>query len=157
MLLIIGVSNLFSSHRVIGRKRKLMNRWLIILPLLLTLINCHSDDSIKLIHGSGLPGTWQLFERGYSPGAGYIIDRISSKPAQSVTFTADGHLQAQGDNLKIYQAFSQFRLDTMNQTALIYFAPSTTKYAERIYLRNDTLKLYQPCFEGCHLGFIRIK
>ncbi|MVM38811.1 hypothetical protein GO730_16785 [Spirosoma sp. HMF3257] len=50
-----------------------MNRWLIILTLLLTLINCHSDDSIKLIRGSGLPGTWQLFERGYSPGADTLL------------------------------------------------------------------------------------
>lgn len=134
-----------------------MNRWLIVLTLLITLMNCHSDDSITLIRGSGLPGTWQLFERGYSPGAGYIIDKIPSKPEQSLTFTADGHIQAQGDALKAYQAFSQFRLDTTNQMIRINFIPSTSQYAERVYLSNDTLRLYQSCFEGCHLGFLRIK
>ncbi|GAB4021137.1 hypothetical protein GCM10028808_65050 [Spirosoma migulaei] len=134
-----------------------MNRWLIILTLLAILINCHSDDSIIPIQGSGLPGTWQLFERGYSPGAGYIIDKIPSKPEQYVTFTADGHLQAQGDNLKTYQAFSRFRLDSLNQMIRIRFIPSASEYTEQVYLSSDTLRLYQSCFEGCHLGFLRIK
>ena len=138
-----------------------MNRWLVIVTLLVTLMNCHSDnspdDSITPVHGQGLPGTWQLFERGYSPGAGYIIDKIPSKPEQSLTFTADGHMQAMGDGLSAYQAYSQFRLDTVNQMVRINFTPSTSQYAERVYLSNDTLRLYQSCYEGCHLGFLRIK
>ncbi|MVM32999.1 hypothetical protein GO755_23360 [Spirosoma sp. HMF4905] len=138
-----------------------MTRWLIVLMLLATLVNCHSDktsdDSVTPVHGDGLPGTWLLAERGYSPGAGYIIDKIPSKPEQTLTFAADGHMQAQGDDLKAYQTFSQFRLDTTNQMVLIHFAPNTTDYYERVYLRNDTLKLYQSCYEGCHLGFLRIK
>lgn len=135
-----------------------MKRWT--LPLILSvfvLLNCQSNESIKPIHGQGLAGTWLLYESGYSPGAGYIVDKVPSKPQQTLTFTSDGHLQVQGDLLKNYQSFTQFRLDSVKQSIRLYYTPSISNYSEAIYLNNDTLKLYQPCIEGCHLGFLRVQ
>lgn len=137
-----------------------MKRWALMATLLFALLNCRSNDSdnsVKPIHGEALAGTWLLYERGYSPGSGYIIEKIPAKPEQTLTFTADGKLHAQGDGLKYYQSFSQFRLDTLNTAVRIHYSPSETNYSEGVYLKNDTLKLYQPCIEGCHSGFVRIK
>ncbi|WP_155297187.1 hypothetical protein [Spirosoma aerolatum] len=139
-----------------------MNRLLSLL-LLFCLTQCQlsediiPDDPITPVAGQGLPGTWQWFERGYSPGAGYYIDQIPAKPAQTLTFSANGHLQVQGSGLINYQPFSQFRIDTTGSEILIRFLPSTANYSERIVLNGDTLRLYQSCYEGCHLGFLRIK
>ncbi|GAB4033942.1 lipocalin-like domain-containing protein [Spirosoma gilvum] len=139
-----------------------MNR-LIILLLLLTLTHCRlseeviPDASITPVSGQGLPGTWQWFERGYSLGAGYSIEPIPANPQQTLTFTADGYLQVQGNGLINYQSFTQFKLDTTSSGVVIRFLPSTANYSERITLNGDTLRLYQSCYEGCHLGFLRIR
>ncbi|WP_460960318.1 hypothetical protein [Spirosoma litoris] len=134
-----------------------MNRWHLILSLLGILSNCHSNNSITPVYGQGLSGKWLLVEQGYSPGAGYIIDKIPAASQQILVFTDDRRVQAQGDKLRSYQFYTQFRLDTTNQVVLIHFSPSINGYSEQVSLSNSTLKLYPPCVEGCHLGFIRIK
>ncbi|GAB2599870.1 hypothetical protein [Spirosoma areae] len=136
-----------------------MNRWTLMATILLGLLNCRSDDSIKPVHGEGLAGTWLLYETGYSPGAGYIVDKIPSKPAQTLTFTADGQVRAQGDQLKSYQSYTSFRTDTTNKIVQIHFSPNVSGYAgsQWITLKNDTLTLHPPCIEGCHSAFVRVE
>ena len=134
-----------------------MKCWALIATLLFALINCSTNDLIKPIHGEGLAGTWLFYEQGYSPGSGYIINKIPAKPQQTLTFTADRKVHAQGDGLNYYQSFSRFTLDTLNTAVRIHYSPSETNYSEGIYLKNDTLRLYQSCVEGCHSGFVRIK
>ncbi|WP_020594658.1 lipocalin family protein [Spirosoma panaciterrae] len=139
-----------------------MNRLTIFL-LLFLLTHCRlseeliPDNPITPVSGQGLPGTWQWFERGYSQGTGYYIDEVSSNPQQTIRFSADGHVQTSGSGLINYQSFSQFRLDTTSNGVYIYFLPSTANYSERITLNGDTLRLYPSCYEGCHLGFLRIR
>lgn len=134
-----------------------MKRWTLIPTLLFTLINCRSTYSVNSELRDSLAGTWLFYEQGYSPGAGYIINKIPAKPEQTLTLTANGRIQAKGDGLKYYQSFNSFRTDTLNQVTRIYYSPSTTNYSETIRLSGDTLRLYQSCIEGCHLGFLRIK
>ena len=137
-----------------------MKLLIILSTLLLTLIHCQSADSIKPVHGQGLPGTWLLYETGYSPGAGYVVNKVPSQPAQTLTFTADGQMQAQGERLRGYQTFSTFRIDTVRTVAQIHYFPTSDSSStyERINLSGDTLTLSSPfCIEGCHSAFLRIK
>ncbi|GAB3953865.1 hypothetical protein GCM10028805_38450 [Spirosoma harenae] len=132
--------------------------YLISLFLMVSMITCHSNSDVQPVRGQGLAGTWLLYETGYSPGAGYIVDKVPTSPQQTLTFTADGKIQAQGDKLKSYQSYTQFSLDSTANGVHIRYAPTNNAtYFERVTVRNDTLTLSPPCIEGCHSAFIRIK
>jgi hypothetical protein len=132
----------------------------LISALSLLLFCCQSADSVEPIQGQGLPGTWLLYEVGYSPGAGYVTDKIPAQPAQTLTFTTEGQMQVQGERLRGYQSFTNYRLDTVNTRVQLHYLPvidSNFTY-ELAQIRNDTLRLSNPgCIEGCHSAFVRIK
>ncbi len=39
-------------------------------------------------------GQWVLYERGYSPGAGYITEDVALVPPQTLKLNSDGSLEA---------------------------------------------------------------
>jgi hypothetical protein len=108
-----------------------------------------------------LSGKWLLYESGYSPGVGYVVEEISSSPPQTIEFS-DGRVETTGDifnDIRFYKILT----DTVTNTpyvALYTQAPSMQQPPESTYtfeVSNSVLKLYfRWCYEGCHLGLKRI-
>jgi hypothetical protein len=113
-----------------------------------------------VVPGDGLVGSWQYVERGYSPGAGYIVEPISRNPVQRVDFLADSTIRLVNVGDQLFATARTYRVDS-------------TQYGKRLSLfdgenmlvglpmtmgiRNDTLRLSPPCIEGCHHTFVRLR
>ncbi|HYI76648.1 MAG TPA: hypothetical protein VEW65_03455 [Chryseolinea sp.] len=110
-----------------------------------------------------LDGVWLFFERGYSPGAGYITESVSSQPAQKLVLT-DGKVSGTTEgweNLKFYRILN----DTVYHSPYIAFyttdpdsQPSNSPVATYSFdLEGDILTLrFRWCIEGCHMAFKKI-
>lgn len=114
---------------------------------------------------SGLLGPWLLYERGYSPGAGYFTVDIPAKPAQTVTLNVNYTVVSTYDAFMDYNHYRLFAdpMDTERQVIAFYKeSPGTDAELDNadasysIELTENTLKLYfRWCIEGCHLAFKR--
>jgi hypothetical protein len=110
-----------------------------------------------------IDGVWLFFERGYSPGAGYITESIPSEPAQKLILT-DGKLSstAEGwENLRFYRILN----DTVSHSPYIAFyttdpdsQPANSSVATYSFdLEGDILTLrFRWCIEGCHMAFKKV-
>jgi hypothetical protein len=109
-----------------------------------------------------LQGTWLLFETGYSPGGGNIVEDIPAIPVQTIKFE-DGTIVSttQGmEEIRFYKILS----DTVhnNSPYLAFYkddpeidSPLSTVSFE---LQNSILKLSSRwCIEGCHMGLKRLE
>ena len=131
---------------------------LAIAAVLLLLASCRKEGDPSASGSDRLVGKWLLYERGYSPGAGYYVNQILAVPPQTLEFASEGRLVAEGNDLAGYQNTPHYRVDTTAyglQLAL-YANPEGTPSYQGLELRNDTLRLSPPCTEGCHYGFVRI-
>jgi len=137
----------------------------IIFPfLIIVFCGCDEKDDNPTIQSTGeLMGSWLLFEKGYSPGVGYIVETVSPMPPQ-VLILEEERISSSVSELESFR-FYEVLTDTVTQTefvALYKNKPplqnddkSGPTYSYRI--TGDTLKLYfRYCYEGCHLGFRRI-
>lgn len=100
-----------------------------------------------------LIGTWSLYERGYSPGAGYIVEDVP--PGQTITFESDGVMTSN------IQDLSDFHFYLFQNGVISFFKndpgsspdPNTFTTSYDVTFDGDTIKLtYRYCIEGCHLG-----
>lgn len=122
---------------------------------------CCPEDEVEQMVGS-----WRLYERGYSPGGGYITEPIPADPPQDVTLK-DGRLTSTIDgfsDLKYYKILT----DSMTHTPILaLYVNDPETGTNEVYPNvqtysfdrsNNTLKLYfRYCIEGCHLAFKKIK
>ena len=143
-------------------KRKILP---IIFPALLLLfsLSCKEECCSGEEDQSSLRGSWLLDERGYSPGAGYIVEKVAPIPAQQITFRAGSSLTSTVNGLAQFK-FYFIVDDTLSDDKIVNFfisepqdtRQSTTSYSYEI--TDGKLKLYyRYCIEGCHLGFRRTK
>jgi hypothetical protein len=107
-----------------------------------------------------LSGSWLLYERGYSPGAGYVTEDVPRIPPQIITFK-ENRISSTISNYQDFKYY-QIQTDTVTSTQFVAFhenelmTDSGPTYS--FSLRGDTLKLYfRYCFEGCHLAFKKIE
>ena len=113
-----------------------------------------------------LSGTWLFYERGYSPGFGYITEAIPSKPAQMVTIGDDDI----SSTVKGWEQLKYYRIltdpDAHTQYVALYVndpgaQPGTPAPDVQTYtfdLQNNILTLrYRWCIEGCHMAFKKIE
>src|SRR5687768_6725548 len=118
---------------------------------------CCSDDT-------GLSGSWLLYETGYSPGGGYIVEPVPSKPAQVLTFHSDLRITTTMDGLEEYKFYRIVDGASSVEKILALFKEepvdpvdeASLKHSYRFRLNGNDLKLYYRfCTEGCHMGFKR--
>jgi hypothetical protein len=107
-----------------------------------------------------ISGEWLLYERGYSPGAGYITEPVSSNPAQRIEFKDNGELSCTVEGLADYKFYSVkgdvVGLFKTNPGP----APDSLAFTNSYNFRfeNGNLKLhFRYCFEGCHMAFKKIE
>jgi len=107
-------------------------------------------------------GSWILFERGYSPGMGYIVDPVAPSPAQTINIKRDGSMSS---NIKELNEFRFYHIedDVTPESKVISFfktdpgpSPDPSTFETSYTLTRDGSEMilgFRYCFEGCHLGF----
>lgn len=129
--------------------------------LLLTLIgvSCQTAQT-PVVTGDGLIGSWHYVERGYSPGAGYIVEPIPKTPVQQVDFLPDGTLRLVNTEDQLFATARTYRIDSTQrgkQLSLFNGEKAIVGLPMTMRIRNDTLRLSPPCIEGCHFAFVRLR
>lgn len=111
--------------------------------------------------GSGIEGTWRLYERGGSSGSGYYIYPVPTQPLQSISFSKKGDANTRGDQLNGIFAFPFYRVETVQNELKIKFLNSKKEESATGYMSleivEDTMHIRPSCFEGCHYSFVRIR
>ncbi|QJD78932.1 type 1 periplasmic-binding domain-containing protein [Spirosoma rhododendri] len=140
-----------------------MNRITLLLFVLLNTLACQSTKDL-IAPGAGLIGSWQYVERGYSPGAGYIVDQIPRKPIQRIDFLADNTVLTSKIDDQFFSSARTYRIDSLQRGAVRVAYVSLFDAAGKLLglqmgvgIRNDTLRLSPPCIEGCHSAFVRLR
>ena len=107
-----------------------------------------------------ISGAWLLYEHGYSPGAGYIIEPVSSVPPQRIEFKDNGELSSTVEGLADYKFYSVkgdvVGLFKTNPGP----APDSTAFTNSYNFKfeDGNLKLhFRYCIEGCHMAFKKIE
>lgn len=136
----------------------------IIFPFLIIVVyGCDEKDDNPTVQSTGeLMGSWLLYEKGYSPGVGYIVETVSPMPPQ-VLILEEERISSSVNELEGFK-FYEILTDTVTQTEFVALyknkPPLQNDESGPTYsflVTGDTLKLYfRYCYEGCHLGFRRI-
>jgi hypothetical protein len=139
--------------------------WIVVLSAM--LFTCEEEG--KLCCGpsndDSVTGTWLLYERGYSPGTEYIIDKVPPLPAQTITFDASGSMTTTMSDLKAYQYYEKYYDQTVEAEVIAFFEgkPMVRPDLQDVqhsynvtFDENGNMKLgFRYCYEGCHFGFKR--
>jgi hypothetical protein len=121
------------------------------------MASCSSDKLGPA--GSGIEGTWRLYEWGYSPGNGYNVKAVKAKPLQSLTFSDKGELIKQGDRLSGFFDLPYYRVDSTQtglQLQLLKSQKDTSGFSAALRIDGNLMRISPPCIEGCHYSFVRI-
>src|SRR5690242_16330375 len=111
-------------------------------------------------------GSWILYERGYSPGAGYITEDVSAVPPQTLALNENGSMTSTIGELSDYKFYLILEHDADKNKILAVFKdrpidqhPDINKLERSYDIALDeegNLKLsFRWCNEGCHLGLKR--
>jgi hypothetical protein len=132
------------------------------------LFGCGENDDLccSIPEANKLNGTWLLYERGYSPGAGYITESVPAHPAQSIKFGNDrvSSTVLGWERFKYYEILD----DTLVSTPYITLyvddpgvrpnPPLSDVETYSFDLENNILTFhFRWCIEGCHLSFRKIE
>ena len=130
------------------------------------LSTCSEDDACcdhETINS--LTDTWLLFETGYSPGSGYIVEPVSDTPPQTMVFQSDGSFLS---NIQQVEEYTYYLLlpDGEKEVLSLYKEKpveenpdlNTLEHSYSVEFQDDgSVKLYfRFCFEGCHLGLRKL-
>lgn len=138
-----------------------MNPFRIYLSLLLVVLSgCSQDEATpKNKSGLGIVGRWRLFRVDGSIGGGSSYTTpVPAKPLQALTFTNQGRVNKEGNQLGDYYDRPFYRVDS-SKTQLWFLAneKDTTGYVVGLFIRGDTMNIIPPCYEGCGASFVRIE
>jgi hypothetical protein len=112
-----------------------------------------------------LEGRWILYEKGYSPGMGYIVEKVNTNPPSQLTLTWDKDFSSNISELTQFKFYRVATDSAVNKQILALYEEdpgnsipdsNTVKHSYFIELNGNELKLsFRYCFEGCHLAFKR--
>ena len=109
---------------------------------------------------SGIVGTWQLYEIGGSTGASFYTTPVPAQPLQALSFTNQGQVHKEGNQLGDYFDYPLYRVDSVQTNYWIRFLANkadTMGYRVGLSIRADTMQLTPFCAEGCYTKFVRIR
>jgi len=143
-----------------------MKKLFINVPIILIAVfslSCDEKECCLNLEEDGataISGEWLLYERGYSPGAGYIIEPVSSVPPQLIKFNDNGVLSSTVEGLTDYKFYSVqgdvvglFKTNPGPEPDSLAFT-----HSYNFTFEDGNLKLgFRYCYEGCHLGFKKIE
>lgn len=133
------------------------------IPIILIAVlamSCEDKEFKNQKEGANsVEGTWLLYERGYSPGAGYIVEPVSAIPPQQIDFKSNGELACSVVGLADYKFYSikgdvvgLFKTDPGSNPDSTAFIHSYNFSFEEGHLRLG----FRYCYEGCHMGFKKV-
>jgi hypothetical protein len=145
---------------------KILSFTSILLSCLIILSSCKdavTEPVCCLPEGISIEGTWLLFEQGYSPGGGYIINEVPAEPAQTITFGPGNKMTSTVAGWEQYVSFDIANGATIHSFVLKFHKlPSSQENATLesiVSFEGDgnEMRISNPmCIEGCHDGFKRI-
>ena len=127
-----------------------------------TPLEQESPDLRPLTSDSDLLGSWLLYETGYSPGAGYIIKKIPSTPAQLIQFKGDQTFFSNIRGYTDYKFYGVLEHPTYKSKIVAFFKSKPAPVVDinqleawnYVNFKGSNLALSNPrCIEGCHVGF----
>jgi hypothetical protein len=137
----------------------------ILLVSIFSLIACEDKPEPDIETVPQLEGIWILYERGYSPGVGYHIEKINTNPPSRITLTWDRDFSSNINGLTQFNFYRVVMDSVHNRQVLALYEedPSNEtldvdnlKNSYFIELEENKLKLYfRYCIEGCHMAFKR--
>ena len=117
-------------------------------------------------NAEGFLGTWQVYEYGYSPGAGYFTVDVPSDPLQFLEFS-DNHVFS--SNYRGLEEINYFFIiddaEGNSQILALFEAMPSEEDIEskefdhsyHIWATEKGINLtYRYCIEGCHIGIEKI-
>jgi hypothetical protein len=141
-------------------------RTLLAFLLAVVIASCQQSSDGALSMNAELQGSWLLYEYGYSPGGGYIINPVPENPPQTIAFLGDKNFRSTLQGQLDYKFYSITEDTVKDVVTLRLFKnedamqpPFDDSKVQVYYLtmEGSTLKLHGPgCIEGCHWGFRRI-
>ena len=119
------------------------------------LLGCNPEGRKDESAAPNIIGSWQLFERGYSPGDRYVVEEVPSDPVQLIRFNEDSTLTS---NTDAYRAFNRFQLVGENGSrVLVLHSASGESRSYAMSASEEKLELRaHGCIEGCHEAFRRV-
>jgi hypothetical protein len=138
----------------------------VFLVLIGLVYSCREYEGVtrKRIFDQTLPGTWLYVEYGYSPGAGYFIEKVPTTPRQTISFREDLSLSTNISGLEDYKFYRILEDTVHNGTVVAFYKEdpgnqpqdvSNLSHSYSVTWTDDMLKLgYRWCIEGCHKGFV---
>ncbi len=145
--------------------------FLLLIPILLMFSHCENTSEenhcefLAIVGEPDIVGKWQAYEKGGSPGFGYVIEKVPRIPAKLVEFKSDNTLVT---NVLGDYSYYYVLIDLTNGEKIVALF-ETQQEIENINLNeigasytlsqceNGNISLaFRYCFEGCHLGLKRI-
>ncbi len=138
------------------------------LAAILIIISCNNDQDccLPIDELDNLIGSWQVYERGYSPGSGYIVDGIPDDPAQILTFKSDNQFSSNYAGLEDFTYYLIIPDGTGGYILALYknildmkdnHDINTLTHSYNIQIEDGNVKLYfRYCIEGCHIGLKKV-
>jgi hypothetical protein len=143
--------------------------WILLLSAML-LSSCENEGRLCCGKGDGddeITGTWLLYETGYSPGAGYIIEEVPPYPAKTLTLDGSGGVKSSIGELTKYKYYEILHDTNIESDIVAFFEtkPLATPDIDNLehsynitFDEEHNMKLgFRYCFEGCHLGLRKVK
>jgi hypothetical protein len=113
-------------------------------------------------------GSWLLYERGYSPGAGYFTEPVDPEPPQTLKLRLDYTVKTTIPSLIAFKFYRILDDPNFDRKILALFPSDpgdqvldlmNLDHSYIIESEDGTrIKLiFRFCFEGCHLGLKRFE
>lgn len=130
-----------------------------LIAIILLAVAC-DDCCSELSDGNDLQGKWKVVEVGYSPGAGYITEKMED--SRFIQFGSDHEFTSNYEGL---EDIAYYRITESDEGVMLELFPETPKEADpdqlvykyRMSFEDSMLKLmYAYCIEGCHIGIQKV-
>ncbi|MEQ9441917.1 MAG: hypothetical protein RIG62_22950 [Cyclobacteriaceae bacterium] len=137
-----------------------------VISILLSMVSCedHQDCCLPM---DSLIGTWQVYETGYSPGGGYIVEEVPDEPAQIMEFKSDHQFWSNRQGLDDYSYYLILEDNSKGSILALYKNELDAENNQEIHslshiyvsvFKEGKVKLsFRDCVEGCHIGLKKLE
>ena len=153
---------------VSNRKSVIMKSAIFACVVAVIAFSCNDDAGVitEKVNENSIAGTWLYTEYGYSPGNGYVTEKVPSVPPQTLSFSEDFKIHTKMDGLSKFKFYRILENPPAEDPVIAFYEedPGNTpqvlselKHSYSMVWSGNSLKLhFRFCIEGCHMGFKRI-